>query len=176
MRTRRKKIKVLPHDRKLLVKVYLKYRLPIEQLEARPAELAAFTKEFNRLTGLKHTEHELLHYMRTERKNGDWVKLGRNCQPPPPLPEMTGDEIEALVVIFEENVAILGRGSDDIAYDPEISELLVKSFFEHTGRGLPAHEIIRMLTALRKRGLLTNVSEIPQSDSSGYADDENKTA
>lgn len=36
MTTRRKAIKVLPHERKLLVKLYLKYRLPIEQLEARP--------------------------------------------------------------------------------------------------------------------------------------------
>ena len=170
MKTRRKKIKVLPHDRKVLVKVYLKYGLPIEQLEARPAELTAFTKEFNRLTRLKHTQGELLHYMRTERKNGNWVRLGKNCPKPPELPEMSGDDIEALVVIFEENVAILGNCSDGIAYDEEIVELLEKSFFEHTGRGLPAHQIIQKLTQLRKRGLLTKVSDMPQSDDSGYDD------
>lgn len=170
MKTRRKKIKIMPHDRKILVETYLKYALPLEQLEARPAELHAFVREFNRHTGLKHTECDLLHYMRTERKNGDWVKLGKGCPKPPQLPELSGDEIEALVIIFEENVAILGECSDGIAYDPEKSEILVRSFFEHTGRGLPAHQIVPKLTALRKRGLLTKVSDMPQPSESGYDD------
>ena len=86
MSTRRKSIKIMPHDRKLLVKLYLKYRLPIEQLEARPAEMAAFAKEWHRISGQKQSEGELLHYMRNERKCGRWVKLGKNCPPPPPLP------------------------------------------------------------------------------------------
>jgi hypothetical protein len=176
MATRRKSIKVLPHDRKLLVRLYVKYRLPIEQLEARPAELAAFAREWQRISGQKHSEGELLHYMRNERKCGRWVKLGKNCLPPPPLPDMPVEEIEALVMIYEENVAILGRGTDAIAYDEEIGELLVKSFFEMTGRGLPAHQLTQKLTALRKRGLLTRVSDMPQSDGSGFEGAEEQSA
>jgi len=176
MSPKTKTIKLLPHDREILVKLYCKYRLPIEQLEARPAELGAFVREWHRVSKQKHTEGELIHYMRNERKCSRWVKLGRNCQPPPPLPEMSLDEIEALVQIYEENVAILGRGTDAVSYNPEISELLVKSFFEITGRGLPAHQIIQKLTALRKRGLLTRVSDMPQPDSSGYNDAEDLPA
>ena len=176
MATRRTAIKILPHERQLLVKLYLKYRLPIEQLESRPAELAAFAREWRRLAKQRHSEGELLHYMRNERKCGRWIKLGKNCPPPPPLPDMSADEIEALIVIYEENVAILGCGTDAISYDDEIGELLVKSFFEMTGRGLPSHQLVRMLTALRKRGLLTRVSDIPQSDSSGFEGEEEESA
>jgi hypothetical protein len=174
MTTRRKSIKLLPHERKLLVKLYLKYGLPIEQLEARPAELGAFVAEWRRISGQKHSQGEVLHYMRNERKCGRWVRLGKNCPAPPPLPEMSTEEIEALVVIYEENVAVLGQGSDAIAYDDEITEHLVKSFFEMTGRGLPAHQLVRKLTALRKRGLLTKVSDMPESDESEFGGDVEK--
>lgn len=170
MAPRRKSIKILPHDRSALVKHYVKHNLPIEQLEARPAELHVFVKEWQRMSGLKHTEGELLHYMRNERKCGRWVKLGKNCPPVPELPEFSVEDVEALVVIYEENVAILGQGTDNIAYEPEIAELLVKSFFEMTGRGLPAHQLTQKLTALRKRGLLTKVGDMPQPIESGYDD------
>src|SRR5258708_2302869 len=119
MAPRRKAIKLLPHERKLAVKLYLKYNLPIEQLEARPVELAEFTTEWHEISGQKHTAQELLHYMRNERKCGRWVKLGSKCPPVPTLPDMTSEETDALVMIYEENVAVLGLGSDAIAYDPE---------------------------------------------------------
>lgn len=169
MATRRKAIKVLPHERKLLLELYQKYALPIEQLEARPAELAAFIREWRCISGLRHSAGEVLHYMRNERKCGRWIKLGKDCPAPPPLPDMSAEEIEALVTIFEENVAILGSGSDAIAYDEEIGELLVKSFFEMTGRSLPSHQLVQKLTALRKRGLLTRVSDLPQEGTSGFS-------
>jgi hypothetical protein len=90
---------------------------------------------------------------------------------------MTAEKIEALVMIYEENVAILGQGTDNIAYDSDISELLVKSFFEITGRGLPAHQLMQKLTALRKRGLLTKVSDMPQpEEDSGYDDAQRESA
>ncbi|HEX4145991.1 MAG TPA: hypothetical protein VHY91_20995 [Pirellulales bacterium] len=176
MATRRKSIKILPHDRQLLVNLYVKYGLPIEQLEARPAELSAFTKEWHRISKQKHAVGELLHYMRNERKCGRWVKLGKNCPAPPPLPDMSADDIEALTIVFEENVAVLGHGTDDIAYDDEKMELIAKGFFEITGRGLPAHQLLQKLTALRKRGLLTKVSEVPQIEESGFDDTKEEPA
>jgi hypothetical protein len=133
VKTRRKKIKLLPHDRKILVDRYLDRGFSVGQLGARPGELAALANEFNAITGLTHSEGELLHYMRTERKNGDWVKLGEKCPKPPALPEFSSDECESLVLIFEENVAILGTCSDGIGYEPEIAQLLEKSFLSTPG-------------------------------------------
>ena len=89
---------------------------------------------------------------------------------------MSADDIEALIVIYEENVAILGHGTDTIAYDGEVGELLVKSFFEMTGRGLPAHQLVQKLTALRKRRLSIKVSDMPQLDSSGFDDEKEQSA
>ena len=41
MTTRRKTIKILDHERRLLVEMYLRRRIPIDQFEDRPDDLGA---------------------------------------------------------------------------------------------------------------------------------------
>ena len=96
MAGRRKIIKVLEHDKKSLGTLYRHRGRSIEQLESLPDEMYALAKDWNRVSGTKHTAGEVLHYIRNERKCGRWVKLGENCKEMPPLPPFTSAETEAV--------------------------------------------------------------------------------
>lgn len=154
MATRRKSIQIADHDRRILVELYLQWRTPIEQFEALPDKLRAFVDDWSRLTGRSDAPGDVLHYMRTQRKRGKWVRLEGNHPPPPPVPELSAEETEILVTIYEQTVAAVGSGSDVLGYDEETAELIATAFAEQTGRIFPAHQLVRKLTALRKRGLL----------------------
>jgi hypothetical protein len=171
MATRRKSIKLFDHDRRTLIELYARRRLPIEQYESRPEALQSFLEEWNRLSGRKDTAGDLMHYMRTQRKAGRWVRLGQDHESAPRTPELSAEETEVLVRIYSENVAALGLGSDVLAYDDEIADLIAKSFLEETGRFVPAYALVAKLTALRKRGLLPKVGEQTKEDDGGGFDD-----
>jgi hypothetical protein len=161
MAIRTKIIKVFSHERLLLVEMYCRRRVPIDQFEHRAGELDELTAEWNELTGRTNTPGEIIHYMRNERKCGRWVKLDGNYQKTPPKPFFSADESEALVAIYRVNVADKGIGSDAIACDQAISELIASEFAKLTGRIVPATHLMAKLTALRKRGLLDKVAAIP---------------
>jgi hypothetical protein len=55
----KKKISLFPHEREILVKLYLKFRIPIGQYQRRPAELALFVDEWRSLTGRSDIAGEL---------------------------------------------------------------------------------------------------------------------
>lgn len=97
--------------------------------------------------------------MRNERKCGRWVKLGSNHEPSPPRIELSAEETESLVAIYQVNVADQAIGSDNIAYSQEIADLIADEFARLTGRVVPTHHLIGKLTALRKRGLLPKACE-----------------
>jgi hypothetical protein len=170
MPTRRKSIKLYPHEREFLVELYLKWRIPIDQFEGRPVDLDAFTATWAVHTGRNDTGGELIHYMRSQRKRGLWVKLEGDHLKAPERPDMTADEIEVLVAIFEDFVTSRNYGSDVLAYDDEITEEISREFFAQTGRTLPAHDVITRLTALRKRGLLPKVGKLPKPTDAGFDD------
>ena len=159
MTTKRKTIKILDHDRRLLVEMYLRRRIPIDQFEDRPDDLDALVVEWNELTGRNDTAGEVHHYMRTQRKNGQWVRLDRDYETKPPQPLFSADETECLVAIYQVNVADHCTGSDAIAYDERTANLIAKEFAAMTERIVPAHHLVAKLTALRKRGLLPKVGD-----------------
>jgi hypothetical protein len=165
MATRTKIIKVFSHERALLVDMYLRRRVPIDQFEHRADELDELTSEWNELTGRSNTPGEVIHYMRNERKCGRWPKLDGKYQKTPPKPFFSADEGEALVAIYRVNVADKGIGSDAIATDEAIGELIASEFVKITGRAIPAAPLMAKLTALRKRGQLNKVAVIPAEES-----------
>ena len=57
----------------------------------------------------------------------------------------------------------LGSGTDNIAYDPEIADLIAREFAADAGRRLPPGDLIAAVTAIRKRGLLDTVDK-PSED------------
>lgn len=162
MRTRRQTIKILEHERRLLVEMYLRRRIPIDQFEDRPDDLDALAAEWNELTGRSDAAGEILRYMRTQRKNGLWVRLEGDHETKPPQPFFSAEETECLVAIYQVNVADRHTGSDGIAYDEPTANLIAREFAGITGRIVPAHHLVAKLTALRKRGLLPKVGVQPK--------------
>jgi hypothetical protein len=153
MTTRRKSLRLVDHERELLVKLYLRWRIPVDQFEKRPRELAAFTGEWSTLSGRSDLATDVLHYMRTRRKRGLWVRFDGDHEAGPPCLDLSAEETEILVAIYTE-VTALRSGSDEIGYDAEVQSLIAKEFAAETGRVVPVHELVAKLTALRKRGLL----------------------
>lgn len=99
------------------------------------------------------------------------MKIGKNNIKVPALPKFTAEQTEPLVKVFEEVVAMQGHGSDVIAYDEEISDLISKEFFALTVCTLPGHVLTAKLTALRKRGLLPKAIKKPKDGSFGDIDE-----
>jgi hypothetical protein len=158
---RHKSIKLLPHERALLLKMYLEGRIAIEQYEARSIERERLAEEWNKLTGRSDAGSDLVHYMRTQRKRGLWVKLEGAALPSPPTPKFSAEETEVLVNIYTEEVAAMGVGSDVLAYEDELKTLIAKEFAGKTGRIIAADDLVAKLTALRKRGMLPKAADVP---------------
>lgn len=171
MKTRRKSIRLSAHERESLVQLYVQMSVPIDQFEERVGELTRLCSQWYRETGRSDELHEVLHYMRTQRKQGKWVRLGANATERPPSSQLTPDEMDILLQIVNENVSSKGYGSDEIAHDPEIASLIAKEFSIEAGRVLGPSDLLGHITAVRKRGLLEKVElPIEKPAEAGFAD------
>src|SRR4051812_5351379 len=99
MPTRRRVLRLRAHEHEALKQQYVAWGIPIDQFEARPDELRDFADDFNTLTGRTDSAGDILHYMRTQRKLANWIKLGKNAKPSPPKPSLSAEETEVLVAI-----------------------------------------------------------------------------
>ena len=70
MSMRRQSIKLLDHERRILVDLYLRWRIPVSQFKSRPEDKRRFVEEWNRLSGRKNAPGDVMHYMKTQRKRG----------------------------------------------------------------------------------------------------------
>lgn len=171
---RKKKIVLLPHERDALIKLYLKWRIPIGQFQRRPAEQDDFMAEWRSLTGRSDTAGEVIHYMRNQRQQALWVRLEGKALPAPPLAKFTADESDLLVELFKKYVTAAGEGSGVLDQEPEIAQNIASEFATLTGRVVPPNDITAKLTALRRRGTFPTVGRkishaSPASDV-GFAD------
>jgi hypothetical protein len=114
-------------------------------------------KKWNEISKRSDAAEVLVHYMKTQRKQKLWVRLGHNHKRVPPMPTFTPEQTESLVKIFHENVILLENGSDVLSYDDEILNLIAKEFEAETGCHIAPHFLAQKLTKLRKRGLLPKV-------------------
>jgi hypothetical protein len=167
MSVRRKSIGLFAHDRQLLVELYVKSRIPIDQFDERPDGARRFMAEWKRLSGRDDTLDSLIHYMKTQRKRSLWVRLDGDHEKPPPKVKLSAEETEQLVDTFYEYVTVFEHGSDVLSYTPEIAELVAEKFSARIGRTIPAHLVVAKLTALRKRGLLPKVGRRQKGDDAG---------
>ncbi len=144
--------------------LYLHFRIPIDQYEARHKELAELTQEFNDLTGRVEASGELIRFMRNRRKNSDWPTLDGNHLTAPTLPPLTAAETILLIQIYKANVTdVFANCTDALAHNQELADLIVSEFSQAAGRVVPANILVPKLTALRKRGMLDKIDK-SQSD------------
>jgi len=177
MTTKRKAIRVQAHEKKALIHLYLSAAIPIDQFEQRVEELAQLNRDWKKITGRQDSNQDLLHYMRSQRKQGKWVKLNGKHTKKPTAMEFSAEETEILVALFESNLADCELGSDNLAYDAELAAAMAKEFSIEIGRFVPPHELVTKLTAIRKRGLLPKVVKSEDDDEEiGFGDIEQVTA
>ena len=159
MKQRQKSIRVNKSDRQALIALYCEHAIPIDQYDERRDELRELCDQWHALTGRQDAPTDVLHYMRTQRKNGRWVRLDGNHVKRPQHDEMSADDTELLVAIYREHASSIELGSDAIGYDDEIADLIAKEFSAEAGRVVPASILVATLVALRKRGLLPKIEK-----------------
>jgi len=141
MAVRRRTILVADHEEKLLKEMYLARKIPIDQYDECPRELHELVDSWNGATGRSDSSEEIMRLMRTRRKTGKWVTFSGDHKPRQKTSmEFTPEQTEALIQIFQTEVAIFGNGSDSLSYDAEVRRLIAKEFAMRTGR-----RILRLL-------------------------------
>lgn len=169
---RHKSLRLQPHEHEMLKEMYLERQIPIDQYEGRSTDLAALVEEWNTKTGRTDSGGDLIHYMRTKRKRGKWPTLDGAHQQKPAIRQFSAEDVETLVAIYREDIAAMGIGSDVIAYEPELRDLLVKEFATRTSEFVAADDLVAKLTELRKAGILPTAADIPKrkQDGIGFED------
>jgi hypothetical protein len=167
MAVRRKSIGLFAHERQLLVELYLRWRIPIDQFDERPDEAVQFISEWKQVSGRDDTLDSIIHYMKVQRKRSLWVRFDGDHKKSLPKVQLSADETEQLVDIFYENVTLLEHGSDVLSYLPDVADFVARIFSAKVGRTVPAHLVVSKLTALRKRGLLPKVGRRQKGDDAG---------
>lgn len=170
MKPRRMSIKMFDHERRFLEQSYLRRRITIEQYEVRQDDLHALASEWRTQFQRVETDEQILHFMRTRRKRSLWPRLDGAHEPAPVLPVLTAEQKEVLVDIYYEHVADLGNGSDNIAYEPEVTAMISTEFHHRTGKELAGGMLVGILTAMRKRGMLPKVRKQSEEDIEGFDD------
>jgi hypothetical protein len=170
MSTKRKSIQLLNHERRILVELYLKWRIPVSQFKSRPEDTSKFVNEWNQQSQRSDTPEEVIHYMRTQRKRGLWVRLDGQHTLVPPKEKFSPEETDILIEIYRETAGLFGQGTDVLDHERELATLITKLFAERTGRFVPTHQLKTKLTAVRKRGLLPEVEEPLPDSEEGFKD------
>ena len=137
-------------------------RIPIDQFSERRDELKELTDAFNAATGRSDVSDDLVHYMKTQRKRGLWVKLEGARAPSPPHERFSAEQVEVLVDIYKAHVLVFGVASDILTYNEDVREGVAKEFAMRTGRRIPATRLAAKLEDMRKRGLLPKVEDVEQ--------------
>jgi len=164
MTVKRKAIRLAKDERESLIHLYLEFAIPVDQYEERQENLQELCDKWHEDTGRTNAPGDILHYMRSQRKRGLWVRLGDAAVKRNPRAKFSADEKESLVRIVLENITSLGSGTDNMAYDPEMAGLIAKEFLAVTGRIVPAGDLIAEITAIRKRGLLERVEDVYEGE------------
>jgi hypothetical protein len=153
---KKKSIPLNPADREALVTMYLDRRLAIDHYAERPKDLRSLTDAFNALTGRSDVPEDILHYMRTQRKNGKWPKLGSTARKVSKSPEeiMALEDSKILEACYIKIGKAHEKGNDSFAYEPELVRELVNEFRKATGRYIHGSQLLAALTIMRKAGNL----------------------
>ena len=171
---RRKAIRLSIDEHETLATLYIAKQIPIDRYDTRPSQLQDLTNSFNSLTERSDLPEEIMHYMRTRRKDNKgklrWPKMGRNVLPAEDYePEsVPAEHLPALVRIYMSIARAHDMGNDGFSYDPEVKQELQETFRAVTGINVLADVLLAVLRDLRKAGLLERLGDNPPP--SGFDD------
>jgi hypothetical protein len=168
MPTKRRPIQLLPHEDELLRTLYREYNVPTDQFPQRADDLLRLVDTWNGFTGRNEEAPDVLHYMMTKRKNGQWERLGRSAgkSAAPQRLTFASKELKELDAIHEE----LQIASDNYALNPEAAKKLQEEFARRTGRIVPGMILAAAMVYRRKNGNLTTLRPKSDEQDLGFSD------
>lgn len=167
--TTRTKLQLKPEEEHLLQILYKQFGITTDNFPRFPDSLDEFTETFNSLAGRVDTAPELLHFMITRRKGGEWVKLGRKTQGDRRQSAshvFTDHDWEHIDAVYEE----FQIPSDNFSLDPDLSKKLQDEFARRSGRIVPAMVISAAMVTRRKAGKLTTLKPKASEKDLGFGD------
>jgi hypothetical protein len=164
----RQSLRLLPHEVELLRTLYREFNIPTDQFPQRPEDLTRLVDTWNNFTSRKEAAPDVLHYMITRRKMGEWERLGRGAGNgfSRPKVDFSEEELKHLDVIHEE----LQIASDNFALNPELAEKLQKEFARRAGRIVPSMILAAAMISRRKAGGLATLKPKRLDQDLGFAD------
>jgi hypothetical protein len=155
--------------REILENLYREFRIPSDQYQRRQQDLARLVRRWNSLTDRGDSPGEVLHYIITKRKNGDWVRLDGEHKRLRTMPEdfLSTEEWEILQEVYDERVVGQGVGTDALAYDNDLARQIQREFARRAGRAVEGSLLVAAIIAKRKRGEWTKLR--PGADTNGHA-------
>lgn len=164
----RQSLRLVSNEDELLRTLYREFNIPTDQYPQRPEDLIRLVATFNNLTGRKELGPEILHYMITRRKNGDWERLGRDAGNGFSRPRVafTEEELKHLDAIHEE----LQIASDNFALNSDLAEKLQREFARRTNRIIPSMILAAEMINRRKVGALATLKPKADDQDLGFSD------
>lgn len=168
MPSTRRSLRLLPHEDELLRALYREFGVPTDQCPQRPDDLTNLVESWNNLTGRSESAPDVLHYMVTRRKNGQWERLGRNAggEFARPKVDLSHEELKHLDDIHEE----LQIASDNFALNADLAQTLQEEFARRAGRIVPAMILAAAIINRRKAGALATLKPKPDERDLGFSD------
>ena len=173
---RRKSIALSAHEDALLRHIYAETNIPTDQFKLRVRQSAKrqFLAEWNRMSGRDDVWEDVIHYMTTKRKNGQWIQLstGHQKAADPVEETLSPAEWRHLDAAYRAVVLTDGVGSDDLLFDKARASALARDFARRSGRSLDSQTLTSLVMAHRKRGELEKLRpDTDQGDSGlGFGD------
>ncbi len=155
--------------REILESLYLEFRIPSDQYQRRQQDLTRLVRRWNILTDRGDSPSQVLHYIITKRKNGDWVRLDGEHKRLKTMPEdfLSTEEWEILQDVYDKRVLNQGVGTDALAYDDDLARQIQREFSQRAGRAVRGSLLVAAIIAKRKRGEWTKLR--PGTDTNGHA-------
>lgn len=143
-----------PHEREMLKHLYLEFRVPSDQYRRRPHFLDRFVRRWNVLADRHDSSGEILHFIVTKRKNGEWITLDGNYEHLESMPDdfLSDDEWKILQEVYEAVVLARNVGSDTLAFDDKLAKEVGRAFAKRAGRVVHDGLLFAAIMAKRKRG------------------------
>lgn len=158
MPERKKPIPLSGADDRLLRRQYTTWRIPTDQFKKRPEDLAKYMEMWNNLSERDDAPEDILHYMITKRKAGErliprWpVFEGKHRTAPTTSGLLNEKEWKILEQVCLDELIARGLGTDNLAYRPELCDIIEEEFARRAGRVIPGLLLAAAIEARRKRG------------------------
>jgi hypothetical protein len=143
-------------DDQVLRELYLAFGIPSDQYKRRANELGRLANAWNNITSRSDPPLDLLHYIVTQRKQKEknWPTFGGNHKRLASMPDdfLSRFEWQCLVVVYLELLTPLQKGSDNLAYDEQLTANLAAEFYRRSGRVVLGNLLAAAIEVKRKRG------------------------